>query len=130
MSTRDRRIAAIAALLLALGTVLGALGAHALEARLAPDRLAVYETAVRYHFFHALGLLAIALSGNTGGSGPLRAAVALLLAGIALFCGSLYLLAFGAPRVLGMVAPLGGMSLILGWTLFAIGIRRTRTSHG
>ena len=130
MGTRDRRIAAIAALLLALGTVLGALGAHALETRLAPDRLEIYETAVRYHFFHALGLLAIGLTGNAGGIGATRAAVVLLLVGIALFCGSLYLLAFGAPRMLGMVAPFGGASLIVGWVLFAIGIWRARTSHG
>ena len=63
------RILAIAGVLLALATVSGAFGAHALKAHLSPDRLQVYETAVRYHFFHALGLLGIGLAVRTIDSG-------------------------------------------------------------
>src|ERR1700730_9394461 len=109
-----RKTLAIAGLLIALATALGAFGAHALKAHLPPDKLQVYETAVRYHFLHALGLLLRSLDGEL-----LRWAAALVLAGIVLFSGSLYLLTFGAPRLVGVVTPLGCLALIAGWILFA-----------
>jgi uncharacterized membrane protein YgdD (TMEM256/DUF423 family) len=108
--------------------VFGALGAHALQGRLDPSRLAVYDTAVRYHFYHALGLLAIGLAARQIDSRALRVAAALVLAGIALFSGSLYGLALGAPRPLGFATPIGGIALILGWLLFAVAIWRGQDS--
>ncbi len=114
-----RKTLAIAGILMALATVLGAFGAHALKSHLSQDRLQIYETAVRYHFFHALGLLAIGVLLRTLDVGLLRTAATLILAGIILFSGSLYLLTFGAPRVLGIVTPIGGLALIAGWVLFA-----------
>ena len=81
--------------------------------------MSVWQTAVQYHFWHALAMLAVALAGN----GPwLKAAGWLFFAGVLLFSGSLYALAFGAP--LGMVTPLGGLALILGWVAFAIAALR------
>jgi uncharacterized membrane protein YgdD (TMEM256/DUF423 family) len=118
------RILAIAGVLLALATVFGAFGAHALKAHLSPDRLQVYETAVRYHFFHALGLLGIGLALRTIDSGPLRWAAMLIVIGIVLFSGSLYALTFGAPRPMGIVTPVGGLALIAGWICFAAGVWR------
>jgi uncharacterized membrane protein YgdD (TMEM256/DUF423 family) len=97
--------------------MLGAFGAHALKDRLGADALAVWQAAVQYHFWHALALLAVALAG----SGPwFKTAGWLLIAGILLFSGSLYALALGAPRVLGIVTPVGGLALILGWLAFAV----------
>lgn len=119
------RVLAVAGLLLALATVLGAFGAHALKAQLAPDRLQVYETAVRYHFFHALGLLAIGLTLRFVDVGPVRWAAMLVLLGVVLFSGSLYALTFGAPRPLGIVTPFGGLALIAGWISYAIGLWRS-----
>lgn len=119
-----RRVLAIAGALIALATALGAFGAHALKARLPPDRLQVFETAVRYHFFHALGLLVIGLLLRSADSGLLRASAALVLAGIILFSGSLYLLTFGAPRALGLVTPAGGLAFIAGWIVFAAAMLR------
>lgn len=119
------RALALAGLLLALATVLGAFGAHALKAQLAPDRLEVYETAVRYHFFHALGLLGIGLTLRFVDVGPVRWAALLVLVGVVLFSGSLYALTFGAPRPLGIVTPLGGLALIAGWISYAIGLWRS-----
>jgi uncharacterized membrane protein YgdD (TMEM256/DUF423 family) len=116
---------AAAGVLLALATVFGAFGAHALKAQLAPDRLQVYETAVRYHFFHALGLLGIGLTLRFVDSSPIRWAVVLVVLGIVLFSGSLYALTFGAPRALGIVTPLGGLALIAGWICFAAGAWRS-----
>jgi uncharacterized membrane protein YgdD (TMEM256/DUF423 family) len=118
------RILAIAGVLLALATAFGAFGAHALKAHLSPDRLQVYETAVRYHFFHALGLLGIGLALRTIDSSPLRWAATLLVIGIILFSGSLYALTFGAPRPMGIVTPVGGLALIAGWICFAAGVWR------
>jgi uncharacterized membrane protein YgdD (TMEM256/DUF423 family) len=118
------RTLAIAGLLLALATIFGAFGAHALKAQLSPDRLQVYETAVRYHFFHALGLLGIGLTLRFVDASPIRWAAVLVLVGIVLFSGSLYALTFGAPRPFGIVTPIGGLALIAGWISFAIGAWR------
>ena len=113
-----RRTLALAGLLLALATVVGAFGAHALKT-LPPDRLEVYETGVRYHFFNALGLLGIGLALRSVDAALLRWSAGLVLAGIVLFSGSLYALTFGAPRALGVVTPIGGLALIAGWLAFA-----------
>jgi uncharacterized membrane protein YgdD (TMEM256/DUF423 family) len=115
-----RKVLAIGGALIALATILGAFGAHALKIQLSQDRLQVYETAVRYHFFHALGLLAIGVLLRSIDSELLRWSAVLVIVGIVLFSGSLYLLTFGAPRILGVVTPLGGLALIAGWILFAL----------
>jgi uncharacterized membrane protein YgdD (TMEM256/DUF423 family) len=120
------RVLAVAGLLLALATVLGAFGAHGLKAQLSPDRMEIYETAVRYHFFHALGLLGIGLTLRFVDTRPIRWAALLILAGVVLFSGSLYALTFGAPRALGIVTPpLGGLALISGWISYAYGMWRS-----
>ena len=130
-AARDSRwILAAGALLIAAATVLGALGAHALHARLTPQRLEVYETGVRYHFYHALGLLAIGLASRVVDSGLLRPAAILVIVGIVLFSGSLYALTFGAPRLTGLVTPVGGVALILGWVLFAVAVLRGTLDGG
>jgi uncharacterized membrane protein YgdD (TMEM256/DUF423 family) len=123
--TSERALIA-AGLLLALATACGAFGAHALKGLLAPERLALWETAVRYQFFQALGLIGVALAMRDITAGALRTAATLIVAGVLLFCGSLYALAFGAPRLLGALTPLGGLAWIAGWLLFAWGAwRRT-----
>lgn len=109
---------------MALATILGALGAHGLRGHLAPERLEVYDTAVRYHFFNALGLLAIGLALRSVDSGALRFSAALIIAGVVLFSGSLYALALGGPTLLGFVTPFGGLALIAGWLTFAVAIWR------
>ncbi len=114
-----RKTLAIAGALIALATVLGAFGAHALKAHLSQDKLMVYETAVRYHFIHALGLLAIGVLLRSIDGELLRWSATLVFVGIVLFSGSLYLLTFGAPRFVGIVTPIGGLALIAGWILFA-----------
>lgn len=120
MNRNARIVLAVAGVLIALATVLSALGAHALQHRLAPDRLATFDVAVRHHFFHALGLLAIGVLMRPGSSRLLGAAAAMVIAGAVLFSGSLYALSFGAPRVLGFVTPFGGLLLIAGWLVFAV----------
>jgi uncharacterized membrane protein YgdD (TMEM256/DUF423 family) len=121
--------------LLALATVCGAFGAHALKGLLPAERLQVWDTAVRYHFFQALGLIGVGLTlrvleGGAGVSradGALRAAAALIVSGIIMFSGSLYALALGAPRALGILTPFGGLAWIAAWLLFAWGVWRAGT---
>ncbi len=120
----SRWVLAAAGVLLALATVAGALGAHTLRNRWGAEWLEVYDTAVRYQFYHSLGLLGIGLALRTLNVGALRVAAMLVLLGIILFCGSLYGLTLGVPRVMGAVTPLGGVALIAGWLLFAYGVWR------
>jgi len=106
----------------------GAFGAHALKARLAPEPLAVWHTAVQYHFWHALGVLAVGMAGfHRRETGWMGAAGWLLTAGMVLFSGSLYALALGAPRTLGVVTPFGGLALLAGWLAFAWAVISART---
>lgn len=98
----------------------GAFGAHALKARLGQDLLAIFETGARYHMYHSLGLIAVGLMAASRPSGLLNAAGWALLAGILLFSGSLYALALSGVRGLGAITPLGGVSFLVGWVLFAL----------
>jgi uncharacterized membrane protein YgdD (TMEM256/DUF423 family) len=107
-----------------VGVAAGAFGAHALRARLAPDLLAVFETAARYQMYHALALLAVAWAGGRW-PGPLLAwAGWLFVAGTLLFSGSLYALALSGVRWLGAITPLGGVCFLAGWLCLALAARR------
>ena len=109
----------IGALLLAVAVIIGAFGAHALRDRLDEYSRGIYETGVMYHFFHALGLLIVSFLPRIGGLSSTRAGwiCGLLLAGIALFSGSLYALALTRVTTLGAITPLGGVSFIAAWVL-------------
>jgi len=119
---------AIAAILLALAVGLGAFGAHGLRSRLDAYLMDIYKTAVLYHFLHALGMLIVSVlpkSGTVSQSGA-DAVCWLLLAGILIFSGSLYLLAVTGTRALGAVTPVGGVAFILAWLLLAWKLRAGR----
>lgn len=111
----------VGAVLAGVGVGLGAFGAHGLKARVSPEMLAVFETAVRYQMYHALGLLAVGWAA-TRWPGPLvQASGWLFVAGIAVFSGSLYVMTFTGARWLGAITPIGGLALILGWAALALG---------
>lgn len=107
-----RRWAAVAALLGAVAVLCGALASHALQG-LEPRAQELWQIANRYHFYHALALLAWGLSGRAGW--PAR----LWLVGVLLFSGSLYLYALAGWRPLVLVTPLGGLLWICGWLMAA-----------
>lgn len=110
---------AAGSVLCGLGVALGAFGAHGLRGRLSGEMLAVFETGVRYHFIHALGLFAVSWAASRW-PGPLVGAAGwLFVAGILIFSGSLYVLSIGGVRWLGAVTPLGGLCMIAGWGLLA-----------
>ena len=115
----------LGAIAAALGVALGAFGAHALKGRLSADMLAVWQTAVQYHLWHALGLVAVGLlAQQLPASGPIRLGGWLMLAGIVLFSGSLYVLAASGVRWLGAVTPFGGACFIAGWLAVAYAVLR------
>lgn len=100
----------------ALAVILGAFGAHFLSKGLTHEMLEVFQTGVRYHFYHTLALLAVAANGaNIGKSVWAPAACYAWIGGIAVFSGSLYLLAITGQKWLGAVTPVGGVALIAGW---------------
>ena len=103
---------------------LGAFGAHALKARLGPDMTAVWQTAVQYHAWHALALLATGVLLLVRPDARVGLAAWLFVAGIALFSGSLYALALTGVRGLGAVTPFGGVAFILGWLALAWAVVR------
>ena len=98
----------------------GAFGAHGLRGRLTPDMLAVFETGVRYHMYHALALLLTAALMPRVPGKAIAAAGWLFVAGIVLFSGSLYLLAVTGVTILGAVTPFGGVAFLAGWAALAI----------
>ncbi|MDF9391318.1 MULTISPECIES: DUF423 domain-containing protein [Methylococcus] len=101
--------------------VMGAFGAHGLRNVLAPEILAVYHTGVQYHLWHTLGLgLITLLRQQAPQSRPLAWAAWLMLAGIFLFSGSLYLLAVSGIRWLGLITPLGGVAFLAAWACVAV----------
>lgn len=103
-----------------LGVGAGAFAAHALEARLAPDLMAAFETGVRYQMYHALALGGAALAAARWPDPAWTAAGWLFLAGTVLFSGSLYALALSGVRWLGAVTPLGGLCFLAGWAACAV----------
>jgi len=127
MNPIAKNILVTAGLMLALGTIFGAIGTHALRARLTPDQLGVFETAVRYHFYNALGLLAIGAVALVATPPALRWAALLIVIGIGLFSGALYVVSLGGPRFLHVLPPVGGVALIVGWVMFAVAIWRVPT---
>ncbi len=114
-----RLVAALASILAAVAVAAGAFGAHGLRGTLGEADLAIFETAVRYHLVHAVALLAVAWTMDRwpGGLGSISAA--LIIGGILIFSGSLYLLVLTGPRWLGAITPVGGVLLIAGWVVLA-----------
>ena len=127
MNSQGRRFCQLAAVFLALATALSAVGAHALKPRLTPDHYEVLQTALRFQFYHSLGLFGVGLLSERVTAKSLRLAGWLLVAGTVLFSGSLYLILADAPRLTGMLTPLGGTSLIVAWCLVAIALRAPAT---
>lgn len=109
----------LGALNAALAVVCGAFGAHGLKARVEASLLETWATASEYHFFHALALLLVGVLSKQFGAAGIVTAGWILLAGMLVFSGSLYLLVLSGQRWLGAITPLGGTALIIGWVWLA-----------
>ena len=119
--------ARIASGLLALGVGCGAFGAHALKGAIEPDLLTVYEKGVFYHLVHALGLLIVAILANQNLIGKVifQRVSLLLISGITIFSGSLYILAITSIKWLGAITPIGGVAFIVAWVVLALEVGRS-----
>ena len=117
--SNERLFFGMGALLGALGVVAGAFGAHALRDQLAPDRLLQFELAVRYQMYHAFALLATGYAVQRWPASTANSAGWFFVAGVSIFCGTVYALACGSPRWFGAITPIGGVALIVGWALLA-----------
>lgn len=114
----------LASLVAALAVALGAFATHALRVRLDPADLALFETGARMHLVHALAaVLAAERAERLPGPWAGRAC-ALFLAGVAVFSGSLYAMALGAPRWLGAVTPVGGVAWLVAWVTLGASFHR------
>lgn len=105
----------ISALNLALAVMVGAFGAHGLKSRASEVQLGWWQTATDYFFYHALGLLLLAILMRIVPHLRLQPSFLLMQAGIVFFCGSLYLMALGLPRGFGAITPIGGALMISAW---------------
>jgi uncharacterized membrane protein YgdD (TMEM256/DUF423 family) len=114
-----RKLLFLAAVNGGLAVLLGAFAAHGLSGRLAPDRLAVFDTGARYHLAHALAMGLAALAARESAASRAATAGWLFLAGILLFCGSLYGLALTGISTLGYLTPFGGLAFVAGWGFLA-----------
>lgn len=104
---------------------LGAFGSHGLRSRTSEALLGAWHTAVQYHFYHVLALMLVAvLLGRDTSSGVMTISGWLFVAGILLFCGSLYGLALGGPWWLGPITPVGGLCFLAAWLSLSFAVLR------
>ena len=103
--------------------LIGAFGAHGLKAKITVENMAIYQTAVQYHFYHAVGLILVGLIAWHIPTSPyLRWSAWLMIMGIILFSGSLYALSITNIRWLGAITPIGGTAFIFAWLVLILGI--------
>ena len=106
-----------------LAVILGAFGTHGLKSRLTTELLTTFQTGVQYHFYHAIGLIAVGLIAmHLPITAWLKWSGWLMFAGIVIFCGSLYVLTIFKLRWLGMVTPVGGLAFILAWLVLTVAV--------
>ena len=105
----------------AIAVILGAFGAHALKTMIPPEALATFQTSVHYHFYHSLGLIIIGMLHRMGKvSTALSFSGWIMVTGIILFSGSLYIIGISGIRSIGMITPIGGILFIASWVLLAL----------
>lgn len=117
----------------ALCVALGAMGAHALKEKIPAENLVIFETAVKYHFYHTLALILVAMLSDKIQSVFLKYSSFLFMAGILLFSFSLYFLALRPVmginneemKWIGAITPFGGLSFILAWLMLSFSAIRS-----
>lgn len=122
MPSVSRWLFLVAGVSLMLAAMLSAYGFHGLPGKVPEPKLASWEWATQFQFFHSIALVLIGmLLRHDPRSVVLRAAAAAMMVGLVLFCGSIYVEVLGAPPAVGDVAPIGGSAFMLGWLLVGIG---------
>jgi uncharacterized membrane protein YgdD (TMEM256/DUF423 family) len=115
----DKTFLLLGALAAFLAVAIGAFGAHGLRGRLSPEMMAVFQTGVQYHMYHALAIVLVGgIMGHMSGW-LIQTAGWCFVAGILVFSGSLYLLAVTGITTLGAITPIGGLLFLAGWACLA-----------
>ncbi|MBT8423173.1 MAG: DUF423 domain-containing protein [Gammaproteobacteria bacterium] len=123
MNRTQKTLLVIASLLLLVAVQLGALGAHAFNDRFTPQQISNWQLAVQYQMVHALGImLACWLIGKFPTAAIFSLAAWIMLLGILLFCGSIYISSFVGKGFISALAPYGGISMMIAWLLIATGV--------
>ncbi len=125
----NKRLLTAGALFAASAVMLGAFGAHALKVRLTTEMLQVFETGVRYQFYHGIALLVCGLLYASFPVKQMKIAGSLFIAGIVLFSGSLYAISLlsmsgGSIGPAGILTPIGGLLFIMGWLFVVLGVNK------
>ena len=110
----------------ALGVALGAFGAHTIEQHISETAMGWWETATQYLWYHAIAMVAVGAFQARPKSVD-RAVLIFILPGIILFSGSLFLYAFTSFRTFGMITPVGGVLLLIGWLRLAFALRKQKS---
>lgn len=133
MTTFHKKTFTTGVFLIFLGVILGAFGAHGLEGKISTDKIASYETGVRYQIYHGFSFLFLGLISSYLNSSLLWVS-RLMFIGVLLFSGSIYILAtqsmiqIDVSKILGPVTPIGGLFLILSWVILFIKLIRQKIS--
>ncbi|MCW9015166.1 MAG: DUF423 domain-containing protein [Gammaproteobacteria bacterium] len=110
-----------------LAVALGAFGAHGLQKIISAEALQTWQTSVQYHSFHGLGLIAVGIMQKE--MNKVSVTGWLMLAGIVLFCGSLYLLSLSGIKSLGIITPFGGLCFLAGWLWLIVTTYKFKPVH-
>jgi len=114
----------IGAILSAISVIIGAFGSHGLKDKLNPDQMLVYNTATRYLMYHSIGILVLGVLAYNVPVNVVKIPLSIMLLGIILFSGSLYVISLKGLTNLGIVTPFGGFAFIVSWLLLALNIYR------
>lgn len=115
----------LGALLGALGVSIGAIGAHLLKEKLSPEYLTIMEIGVRYQMYHAIAIIALALSLNFFSHDWLPFSLWTMFAGTLLFSGSLYLYSLTLIKLFAFITPIGGILLVASWIIYTLGLLKS-----
>ena len=119
MNDTTKKFIQIGAFMMALSVGLGAFGAHGLKQTLEPAMMAVYNTAVEYQFYHALGLFVVAFVAHLKASKKVALSGYFMIAGTVIFSGSLYIMTVTGMKWVGIITPIGGTGFIIAWLILA-----------
>lgn len=120
----NRKILLLSGLVLAMAVIMGAFGAHGLEASLSEKAMKTYQTGAKYHFYHGLALIVVTLVSELSNI-KFTGSIVSFFIGILVFSGNCYLYAITGVKFFAMIVPIGGIAFIIGWLLFAFKMIRS-----
>jgi uncharacterized membrane protein YgdD (TMEM256/DUF423 family) len=119
ISRQTRSILVLGFFFLALAVMIGAFGAHGLKNLVTPEKLEIFETGVRYHFFHSFGLVIIAFFSQVFHQLQLKISIYSFILGIFLFSFNCYVYVLTSQKIFAMMMPIGGLLFMVGWLRLA-----------